>query len=311
MSRFAKIQGLVAATHTPFDERGELSLDPIATQAEHLVRNGVKYAFIGGTTGESSSLTVEERKKLAVRWLEVSKGSELQVIVHVGSNSLQDAVELAKQAQHLGATATSALAPSYFKPANAATLAQSMATIAAAAPELPFYYYEIPSMTGLGVSPSAFLSEAADRIPNLAGLKFTSNNLMEYQLCLRFDEGVFDVPFGFDEMLLGALALGAQGAVGSSFNFAAPVYHQVVKAFDLGDLETAREYQFRSVCLIQILASYGYMGAAKATMKMLGVDVGSPRLPNATLSADRVVQLQRDLEKLGFFDWVGAALASS
>lgn len=299
-----KITGLVAATHSPFHSDGTLNLDIVETQAVHLLKNSVQHAFIGGTTGESSSLTLAERHALATRWLEVTQGSNLKVIVHVGANSLQDAAALAQQAQQLGAFAISAVAPSYFKPVNATVLAQSMAAIASAAPDLPFYYYEIPTMTGLTVSPSAFLAEAIDLIPNLAGLKFTSNNLMEYQLCARFKNGALDVPFGFDEMLLASLALGATGAVGSSFNFAAPIYHRVISAFNQGDLDSARQHQFRSVQLIQILASYGYMAAAKATMKMLGVDVGPPRLPTALLSADKTSALQRELEQLSFFEWL-------
>lgn len=304
VASFSRIQGLVAATHTPFHADGSLNLAIVEKQAEHLTRNGVAIAFIGGTTGESSSLTVEERKALSARWLEVCKGSTLKVIVHTGANCLPDACALAKQAQELGAYATSALAPSYFKPQSIAALVDSMAAIAESAPDLPFYYYEIPSMTGLTLSPSAFLAEAADRIPNLAGLKFTSSNLMEYQLCTHFREGAFDVPFGFDEMLLAALALGTKGAVGSSFNFAAPIYLKVIDAFNKGDLTTAREWQFKSVQLIQILAGYGYMAAAKATMKMLGVEVGSPRLPSVPLSAEKLENLQRDLTQLGFFDWI-------
>ncbi len=298
------INGLVAATHTPFHKDGSLNLTIVEAQAAHLLRTGVNYAFIGGTTGESSSLTLEERRALAERWFAVTRGLALKVIVHVGANCLADARALAAQAQELGAVAVSALAPCYFKPGNVGLLVDSMADIAAAAPALSFYYYEIPTMTGLNLSPSEFLAKAADRIPNLAGLKFTSSNLMEYQLCRAFLDGAFDVPFGFDEMMLGALALGATGAVGSSFNFAAPIYNRLIAAFQKGDLATARVEQMRSVRVIQALASRGYMGAAKATMRMLGVDVGPARLPNGSLTAEQQASLRKDLEQLGFFDWV-------
>ena len=298
------LTGLVAATHTPFHADGSLNLAVVERQAAHLAANGVSYAFIGGTTGESSSLTLDERRALAVRWMEVVRGAQLKVIVHVGANCLADARTLAAQAQQLGACAVSAVAPSYFKPGSVVRLVDCMADIAASAPELPFYYYEIPLLTGINLSPSEFLAQAADLIPNLAGIKFTSNNLMEYQLCRAFRGGSFDLPFGFDEIMLGALALGATGAVGSSFNFAAPIYLRVMKAFAAGDLTTARAEQFRSVQLIARLAARGYMGAAKATMKMLGVDVGPARLPNGSLSEEQQATLRAELEQLGFFDWV-------
>ncbi|MCX6858225.1 MAG: dihydrodipicolinate synthase family protein [Verrucomicrobia bacterium] len=299
-----RITGLVAATHTPFHADGSLNLAIVEKQAAHLQVTGVSHAFIGGTTGESSSLTLEERRALAVRWFEVTRGAELKVIVHVGSNCLADSRNLAAQAQELGAVAVSALAPSYFKPGNVATLVESMAQIASAAPELPFYYYEIPTMTGLTLSPSEFLAQAADRIPNLAGIKFTSSNLMEYQLCRASHDGRFDIPFGFDEMMLGALALGAMGAVGSSFNFAAPIYNRLIAAFQSGDLIAAREQQMRSVRTIQKLAARGYMGAAKATMKMLGVDVGPARLPCGNLDEAQTQALRAELDQMGFFEWI-------
>lgn len=304
MSKTLRLHGLVAATHTPFHADGSLNLAVIEKQAAHLAANGVGCAFISGTTGESSSLTLEERRAMTQRWMEVTRGSALQVIVHVGSNCLADARALAAQAQHLGALAVSALAPSYFKPGNVDALVACMAEIASAAPELPFYYYEIPLLTGVSVPPSAFISQAAERIPNFRGIKFTSNNLMEYQLCRDFDGGRFDIPFGFDEIMLGALALGAKGAVGSSFNFAAPIYNRLIAAFARGDLDASRMEQMRSVRLIQCLASRGYMGAAKATMQMLGVDVGPARLPNVSLDTMRSGSLRQELETLGFFDWI-------
>ncbi len=298
------LTGLVAATHSPFHADGSLNLAVVEAQAAHLSANGVRFAFICGSTGESHSLTVDERRALAVRWMEVTRGSALKVIVHVGTNCLTDARALAAQAQQLGAVAVAALAPSYFKPRSVASLVDCCADIAGGCPELPFFYYDIPVLTGFTLPMPDFLTQARDRIPNLAGIKFTNADLMMFQQTLRFDGGAFSVPWGCDEYLLAALALGATGAVGSSYNFAAPVYHRVIAAFERGDLAAARDAQFQSVQLIAVLASRGYMGAAKATMKMLGVDVGPARLPNGNLNAVQQAALQADLEDLGFFDWV-------
>ncbi len=299
-----KIHGLVAATHTPFHTDGSLNLSIVEKQSAMLQSDGVRYAFIGGTTGESSSLTLDERLQLADCWSRVARGTDLKLIVHVGSNCLDDSVCLAKQAQQLGAAAVSAVAPSYFKPGNVQALVDSMSKIASAAPELPFYYYEIPTMTGISVSPSDFLDAAAPRIPSLSGIKFTSSNLMEYQLCRNHSDGKFDIPFGFDEMLLPALSLGAIGAVGSSYNFAGPIYRRVMQAFANNDFEAARAEQMRAVKVIKLLASYGYMAAAKTVMKLRGVDVGPPRLPIAALTSDQQAALHRDLDQLGFYTWL-------
>jgi N-acetylneuraminate lyase len=299
-----QLHGLVAATHTPFHADGSLNLAIVEKQAAHLLAGQVKFAFIGGTTGECSSLTLEERRALAQRWFEVVRGSELLLIVHVGSNCLADARTLAAQAQSLGAVAIAALAPSYFKPRNLDALIDCCADVATAAPETPFYYYDIPALTGVGFSMPEFLAQAPAKIPTLAGLKFTNPDLMSYQLCLRAGDGRWDLPFGFDEHFLGALAMGAKGAVGSGFNFAAPIYQRLLKAFAVGDLESSRIEQFRGVQLIQLLTGYSYMGAAKAVMKMLGVDVGPARLPNTNLSPEQMKELRRKLEALGYFEWI-------
>jgi N-acetylneuraminate lyase len=276
----------------------------IEKQAAHLLASGVTFAFITGTTGEASSLTFGERRALTAHWMEVARDSELKVIVHVGSNCLDDARALAAQAQELGACAVSAHAPCYFKPANVTVLIECIAGIAAAAAELPFYYYEIPSLTGITLSPSGFLAKAADRIPNLAGIKFSNSDMMEYQLCRSIRDGAFDILFGIDEMLMAALALGATGAVGSTYNFAAPLYLRLIAAFRRGDMAAARAEQSRSLRLVRVLAARGYMGSAKALMGMLGVDVGPARLPNSTLSSEQIIDLRRELEELGAFEWI-------
>ncbi len=300
-----RLRGLVAATHTPFHEDGSLNPAVVEKQAAHLLANEVSAAFIGGTTGESHSMSLEERRALAQRWMEVTRGTALKVVIHVGSNCLGDAVALARQAQELGASAISALAPSYFKPSSVDILVECCVPIAAAAPGLPFYFYDIPSLTGVNLSMPEFLQTAKARIPTLFGLKFTNPDLMAYQLCLRADDGAFDVPWGTDEALLGALSVGATGGVGSTYNFAAPVYHRLIAAFERGDLAAARVEQLHSVRIVAILARYGYMGAAKAVMKMLGVDVGPARLPNGNPTTLQISTLRAELERLGFFDWLG------
>ncbi len=100
-----KLTGLVTATHTPFHADGSLNLAAVEKQALHLTKNGVHTVFIGGSTGESSLLSLDERLALCERWAEVLRGSSLRLVVHVGANCLQDARALAQQAEKLGASA--------------------------------------------------------------------------------------------------------------------------------------------------------------------------------------------------------------
>jgi N-acetylneuraminate lyase len=300
----SKLRGLVAATHTPFHANGDLNLDVVEKQAEHLFRTGVDSVFIGGTTGESHSLTTQERLDLAKRWREAARIAKLRLIVHVGSNCLADARAMAAQAQTLRADAIAALAPSYFKPQSLNALVEFCAEVAHAAPDVPFYFYDIPAMTGVQFSMSEFLTEAEERIPTLAGIKFTNSDMASFQRCIHFQEKKFEMLWGIDEYLLAAFALGATSAVGSSYNFAAPLYRRMIAAFERGDLATARAEQLRSVQLIGTLASFGYMAAAKTVMSVLGVEVGPARTPHANLTPNERRQLRARLDEIDFFEWI-------
>jgi N-acetylneuraminate lyase len=298
------LHGLVVAAHSPFHPDGLLNLAAVEKQAAHFLKHNITTVFVAGTTGECHSLTLEERRALAQRWSEVIRGTPLKLVLHVGSNCLEDCRLFATQAQAIGATAISAFAPSYFKPPDLGTLIGWCAGIVSAAPETPFYYYDIPASTGVSFPMPDFLAQGAGRIPTLAGLKFTNPDLMAYQFVLRAHNGAWDVPFGLDEHLLGALAMGARGAVGSGFNFAAPIYTRLLRAFSAGELARAREEQFRGAQLVHALGRFGYMGAAKALMEMLGVPVGPARLPNSNPTPEQKSALRAKLEALGFFEWV-------
>lgn len=298
------LSGLIAATHTPLHADGALDLSGVERQAEHLLRHRVQGVFIAGTTGEGPSLSLEERARLAQRWLEVTRGSPLKVIVHVGANCLADACLLAARAEAAGAAAIAAVPPAYFKPSTVEVLLACCAEVATAAPATPFYFYHIPSLTGVNLPLPELLEQGRDRIPNLAGIKFSEADLLTYQRCLEAGGGSFDTPFGVDEALLAALALGARGAVGSTYNFAAPLFHRLLAAFARGDLDCARLEQRRAARLVHTLARYGYLAASKAVMRLVGVDVGPPRLPLTALSPSQTDRLRRDLEQLGFFQWL-------
>lgn len=197
--------------------------------------------------------------------------------------------------------AVSALAPSYFKPRTVDLLVDCCAEIAAAAPGLPFYYYDIPALTGVVLPPREFLEKASGRIPNLAGLKFTNPDLMAYLQCLR--AGDWDIPWGLDEWMLGALATGARGAVGSSFNFAAPLYLGLMAAFERGILRR-RGGAVSEHAADRAAGAARIHGRREGDDGVLGVDVGPARLPNASLSAEQARILRGELEALGFFGWI-------
>jgi N-acetylneuraminate lyase len=294
------LTGLIAAPHTPFHSDGRLNLGAVSRQAALLDRNGVTGAFICGTTGEGSSLTSAERRRVAERWRTV-KPRRLALIVHVGHSSLGESTGFARHAAGIGADAIAAIAPGSFRPSRLEELVEYCAVIAAAAPQTPFYYYHMPAMSGVDFPAGEFLGLAAGRIPSLAGIKFTHEDLMDFANALNFGNRRYNLLFGRDEILLAGLALGAEGAVGSTYNFAAPLYRRVLRAFRAGDLAAAREAQRRAIAMIEQLNRYGGLAAGKTVMKFLGADCGPVRLPLRALAPEDEASLRAGLDAIGFF----------
>ena len=164
-----RIEGLVAAVFTPFSkDLQSLELGVVPAQHAYLNATGVEWVFVGGTTGESLSLTTDERKALLEAWI-AQPGAN--VIAHVGAESIIDATALAKHAEASGARAIGAMPPTFFKPANVASLAATIAAICAAAPSLPCYYYHIPSKTGVAFPMYDFVVAIEPLAANFAGIK--------------------------------------------------------------------------------------------------------------------------------------------
>lgn len=294
---------LVAAVHSPFHADGSIAPEVVSVQASFLGANGIRSVFITGTTGECHSLTCDERLALYDAWAEAAPANDISVIGHVGGNSIEDARRLARRARERRFAAISTLPPSYFKPAGLTDLIDWCAVIAAEAPDLPFYYYDIPSMSGVSYPIEQFLIEASARIRNLAGVKFTNLDLVSYRRCLDVAGDRFDLPWGTDEAWLAALATGARGAVGSTYNWAPRLYVNLTNAFTRGDVDEARRLQSLSIAMIDAMASSGFMGTAKALMCRLGVPVGLARAPLSNPTSDQIDALLSRLDDLGFTEW--------
>lgn len=296
-----KTSGLLAAPFTPMHADGAVDLVKIPALVDLLVHNGIKGIFICGSTGEGPSLTVAERKALAEAFIAAAAG-RLKVFVHVGHNSLADARDLAAHAQESGADFISATPPAYFKIRSTKMLLESLAMIASGAPRLPLYYYHIPSLTGVGLDMVAFLEESRRELPGMVGVKYTAPTIHEFQACLNYADKKYDVLYGSDEMLLAALATGAKGFIGSTYNFIAPLYTELISSFNSASLERARELQLQSVQIVHVINKYGGLRAQKAMMKLIGIDCGPVRLPLRPLEEQEVEAMERDLRKTAFFE---------
>ncbi|CAN5439292.1 N-acetylneuraminate lyase [soil metagenome] len=295
-------RGLIAAPFTPFLEDGSLNLEIIPAYARFLKSRGVNTVFICGTTGEGASLSVEERQQVASAWKKAA-ADDLSVIVHVGHTSLGDARVLAYHASEIGATAIAALAPYFFKPPDAEGLVNWCSSLAEAAPKLPFYYYNIPSLTGVAIPGAEFLAAAGSRIPSLVGIKYTHEDLADYEACVRLAEGRFDMLFGRDELLIEGWARGARGAVGSTYNYASPLYLRLIEAVEAGQPDQARSLQNQAIAMIAACNSIGvtHLAGSKTVMGMLGVDCGPVRQPLTQPTSEQVADLRTKLEVISFF----------
>ena len=301
-----KLQGLIAATFTPMRHDGNVDFQQIGPLVDHLIEAGVGGIFACGSTGESSSLTYKERKKVAKAFVKAT-GKRVPVVIQVGDNSLAQARKLAAHAQAIGADAIAATPPSYFRPQSLEVLIKCLQEIVADAQETPFYYYHIPRMTGTDIDVLELLGQADETLPTLAGVKYAKSTVHEFQECIAWEDGRFDMLFGADEMLLSGLCVGATGAVGSTYNFAAPLYLRVIEAFNQGDLEEAKMWQQRTAQMVRLLLNYRGQPAFKAMMGLVGVPCGPNRLPLESLMPSEIQSLQRDLAAIHFFDWLEEA----
>jgi N-acetylneuraminate lyase len=295
-ANFKKLDGLIAAPHTPFGKGGELKLKEIPRQVALLVRSGVKGAYVCGTTGEGISCSIAERKAVAEAWVKHGKG-RLYLIIHVGALALKDSQELAAHAQRIGADATSIIPPSFFKPASIDILIDCINAVVSHAPKLPFYYYHT-GMSGVNFPMAQFLEKAEGRIHNLAGIKFNSPDLYEYQNCMHACGGKYDITWGVDESFAGAIACGAKSAIGSTYNYAAPLYHTIWSAVDKGDLKSAQAGMAKVCQIVDILVQYGGIAAGKAMMAIHGIDAGDVRLPLKALTSGQKRDIVSRLKKI-------------
>jgi len=309
--KIAHLEGLIAAPFTPMNIDGSINISLIKPYYEFLSANEVTGAFICGSTGEGVSMTTKEKIAVAETWAECTKGDpDFKVMMFLGGTSIADCKELARQMKNIGVYGISFTAPYYFKPADVKMLAKCCIEIAESEPELPFYYYHIPVLSGVAFPMIELLKEIDGRLVNFAGIKYTDEDFMDFLSCLNFKSGKYDMLWGRDESFLSALALGAKGAVGSTFNYAAPLYHDLITAFENGDLELARFKQQQSVDMINLLGKYGGIATGKSYMKLVGMDCGEFRLPVKNMTADSFESFKKDVNQVGFYSFCSKKPAS-
>jgi N-acetylneuraminate lyase len=299
MLKIQKYEGLVAAPFTPMDKDGNINYDMIKPYYDFLEKNGVAGAFINGSTGEGASMTQKEKQLQASKWAECYRsGGKVRIINLVGGTSYNECIENALFSLEIGISAIAIVAPYYFKPADAGQLADFCARIGGSVPQMPVYFYHIPVLTGVSMPMMPFLEKISAILSNFAGIKYTQEDFMDFLSCLNFRDGSYDLLWGRDECLLPALSLGCKGAVGSTYNYAAPLYLNLIKAFNDGNMYEARRLQQLSVNMVELLGKYGGLATGKAFMKYAGLDCGRFRSPVKNMTDEMFDYFVNDVRHL-------------
>jgi N-acetylneuraminate lyase len=295
--------GLIAAVPTPFDERGDLDLDRVGPLVDHLDDHSIGSVFVGGTTGEFASLTVNERKQVAEAYLAACEG-RMAAFVHAGHECLRDAAELARHAMGSGATAVAAAPPVYFRVRDEQAAVECLKPVAEMSGDAPVLYYHIPRRTGAVLQMPRLVDLAMDQIENFGGVKFSDPSLDQFALTLEAGRGRIRIYYGLDEMLLPAITAGATGAIGGTYSFTGPIFQRVWAHSERGRVEDARLWQLRGCEVVQALRDFGVVPAIKAVLAEAGLDTGCCRLPlRGLVQADRR-QLAERLRRMGIQQWL-------
>lgn len=292
----AVLHGIVAAAYTPMTPDEEVDFAAIAPMIAGLRGHGVEGLFLCGSTGEGWSLSEEERMRVADCAVAAADG-HLPVVVHVGHNSLPSAQMLARHAESLGVAAISAIAPGFFRPQSADDLVRFLGRIADAAPATPLYYYHFPDRapTGMGL---AEILQAGLPIANLAGVKYTHHDLAELTRCRETFGDRFHCVFGRDELFLAGLRAGFHDFIGSTYNYATPLFRALRDAFRAGNDAEALRLQALVNELLALLVSLPPFAGQKILLPVAGIEAGPSRCPLPHIAPDSQQQARQTLRAI-------------
>ena len=287
-----KFKGVYAALMTPFQTNGAVDYEALKVLADHCIDAGLTGLYVGGSTGEGFLLTEEERMEV-FRTIGKHLGGKCNLFAHVGAISTDSAIRMAKVAEDSGFDAVSAVAPFYYSfPLEAIKTYYSDIM---SATDLPMIMYNFPNAGGF----NGMLDVVNAFIHNekLLGIKHTSQNLFELERFkhLERDLTVFN---GFDEMLVAGLSMGADGGIGSTYNFMPKIILEIYNSFNNGDISAAQKAQEKANRIIADMIPYGVFQMEKEILNQLGVPVGECRKPFLPLSKEGKAKAKEIAEML-------------
>jgi 4-hydroxy-tetrahydrodipicolinate synthase len=292
-----KPEGILPALVTPFTDDGKaVDEERLRALVNHCIELGVHGVVPCGTTGEFVNLTTKEKKQVIDIVMDKVNG-KVSVVAGTGASGTDEALEMTKYAKDAGADAALIVTPFYLKPKDRG-IYQHYHTIASEV-DLPIILYNIPQCTGVQL-PWQMVEDLA-QIPNIVGLKDSSGQLSYILAVLEKVRDKINVMCGHDEVVVAALAAGCSGAILASANVIPDVWVQIYNHVKKGELQEARELQYKIQKMARIIAGSGAVGT-KAALNMMKIKVGLVRKPlsvGGELTYEAREELRIELEKVG------------
>ena len=282
-----KFKGIFPALLTPFDGQDRVDTEVLGRLVDYNLQKGVDGFYVAGSTAEVFLLDAKER--LAVMETVSSRaGGKCTLIAHIGCISTKQAIEYAREAKEMGYDAISSVAPFYYKFSFEEIWRYYFDIVDAV--DLPMLIYNFPAFSGVNLTTDNIREFLAD--DRFLGVKHTSSDFYALE---QFKAGFPDkvVYNGYDEMFLAGLSMGADGGIGSTFNFMAEKYIEIRRLFQENDMSAAQALQREVNTILRALVEVGVMQGEKAIMEGLGFPLGQARSPFAPLSGAQKEKLLR------------------
>ncbi len=283
-----KFKGLFTAQLTPFDANGKINEKALEQLIKNNIKMGVKGFYVGGTTAEAFLMTAQERKYLLE--LVKSMAEDRTIIAHIGSLNEAEATDLAQHAEKVGADAISSVAPFYYK--FTFNEIKNYYYRIAESVNIPMLVYNFPMNTGVTMTMKEldqfFTSD------KFFGLKHTSSDFFTMeQVKAKYPEKI--ALNGFDEMFLAGLSMGADGGIGSTYNFMADKFVKIKELFEQNRIAEAQEIQHTVNKIVAVLFKLGLMPAQKEVLNQIGLDFGVCRHPFGELDAEGKKTIEKEI----------------
>lgn len=285
--------GAWPALVTPFTAEDKVNEAVLRELVEYLIDKQIGGFYVCGGTGEGLFMSPQERKLTTETVIDQVSG-RVPVIVHVGSMIVGDAVQLAAHAQAVGAAGISSVIPPMFQ--HSASLYSYFHRVGAAAPDIPLLTYIFG-----GPTDAVALMRELMQIPTVAGAKYTGPNMYEFREIVELRRDNWNIFSGMDEQCIYAAMQGACGNIGSTLNYIPGIYCEIHNNYKEGNIAKGQELQVRANQVTRVLFSFGFFGALKEVMRILGFDCGKPRLPQLPFAEEKWDELRFELDAIDFF----------